>query len=145
MKTVCATILAVLSIPVMAAEKVVEYDEFRVSGRLRDKRPFELFISREPYNRAKHPDIRLDGSHPSYVVSALTLTIAGRQVEIPEHVFRYLADPQIHCGPFLMQDGKTIYLYIRGGDCAGSYTERLTIRGSEFISAATITQPGRRP
>lgn len=117
------------------SEMVVEYDSLRLSGRLRDNRAFELCISRERYRADQHPDIRLDGSPPTFIVSDLFFSIDGRRIAIPAHAFRSLGDPSIYSGPYLMQDGQTINLYIPGGDGAGGYTQRITIRGGKFVRA----------
>lgn len=138
MKPVIFLILcALFATSAAGTEKVVEYDSLRLSGRLRDNRRFELSVSRERYRPGKHPDIRLDGSHPEFVVSDVTLSIDGRQIEIPPHAFRLLGDPIIYSGPYLMEDGRTIYLYIPGGDGAAGYTQRITIRGGNFVGAET--------
>jgi len=122
-----------LAITVSDSEKVVEYDTFTVTGRLRDNRRFELSLWREPFDRKKHGRIKQwiggDGQEPRHVTSGLKLSVAGRPVEIPPSQFEDLADPHIHRGPYLTQDDKAIYLYVDGSDAAGSYTARFTIHG----------------
>jgi hypothetical protein len=124
-------------------EKVVEYDTFRVTGRLRDGRPFELAIFREPYNRGRHRNIKCiggDGSELSHVVSALTLTIAGRNAEIPRSQYEDLGDPHVYGGTYLMQDEHAVYLYVSGSDGAGAYTACFTISDGKLTKRA-IKQP----
>ena len=118
-------------------EKVVEYDTLTVTGRLRDKRPFELSISREPFDQKKQARIKHwiggDGDEPMHVTSGLKLSVAGTNVDIPRSQFEDLADPHIHFGPYLTQDDKAIFLYVDGSDAAGAYTARFTIRDGKVL------------
>jgi len=68
-----------------------------------------------------------DSLDPSqFVFKYIELTLESTKVPLPKHLYHDIYDPS-QIGPFIMDDGKFLYLVINGGDGAGSIEAWLQI------------------
>ena len=130
-------------------EQVVDYDGCEIYGHLHDKAQskFIIRIRASPYSAKRDSAVKswwgVDGGLPSEVTTELSLSIGGIQIAIPHRAFADLGDPHPPGSISLMQPHDTVYLYIHGGDGAGSYVAKFFIRDGKLIRREVV--PGEFP
>jgi hypothetical protein len=137
--------------PCLAAplEQVVDYDSSEITGHLRDtdQTSFTVRIHDAPFTTKLAAGIKswwgVDGGTPRRVTVELAFRIGRAEVTIPRHAYSDLGDPIIPNGISVMQRRKDIYLYLRGGDAAGSYTAKFFIRDGKLTRREVV--PGEFP
>jgi hypothetical protein len=128
----------------MALEQVVDYDSMELSGSLRNQHQarFSLRITEAPFvaNEAsvKADYWGTDDGAPTTVVGELELQIGKNSIRIFKKAYADLGNPIIPDGIYLMEDGNTVILNLRGGDGAGGYHSRLFFKDLRLIRRKTF-------
>jgi hypothetical protein len=149
MRHILGVLLFTASCLAATVEQVVDYDGAEVTGHLRDARKssFAIRIHDAPYSTKLAAGIRswwgVDGGIPNRVTTELAIRIGRAEVTIPRHAYSDLGDPIIPYGVSLMQDRKYTYVYLRGGDGAGSYIAKFFIRAGRLTRREVV--PGEFP
>lgn len=91
------------------------------AGQSYTGREYEINWSRIEYDGRKIQDWVGGDSFdpPRYVFDSVELVVDGRKIPIPNDLYSDIYDPASY-GPFVMDDGKFLYLVIKAGDGAGS-------------------------
>jgi hypothetical protein len=134
------------ALPCLAAsvEQVVDYDRCEITGNLRDaaRTSFVVRLHDSPLTPKLAEGIKkwwgVDGGAPRRVTAELTLRIGSSQVSIPRSAYSDLGDPIIPNGVYLMQQRRDIYLYLRGGDAAGSYLAKFLVRDGRLTRREVV-------
>jgi hypothetical protein len=83
---------------------------------------------------------------PEIEFSSLEILVNGVSIEIPDSAYKNLYEPQLcqsdrfskGVAAYTSLDGKFIYLYIYGGNAAGTYFTKLIFDHKQFITKWTI-------
>jgi hypothetical protein len=130
-------------------EQVVDYDGCEISGHLRDaaQTSFTIRIHDAPISTKLEADIKSwwggDGGRPRRITTDLALRIGRTEITILPRANADLGDPNIPNSVWLMQLHDDIYLYLRGGDDAGSYTTKFLIHDGALTRREVV--PGEFP
>jgi hypothetical protein len=139
----------VLQCPAASVEQVVDYDGCEISGHLRDAAAtsFTIRIHDAPLTAKLGAGIKswwgVDGGIPRRVTSDLALRIGHTEVTIPRRAYADLGNPNLPNSISLMQLHKDIYLYIHGGDAAGSYIAKFFVHDGRLTRREVV--PGEFP
>jgi hypothetical protein len=126
----CASLLSA------AAE---EFRKIDISGVTNDKLPFELRIRCAAFSsKLSHGVTHFWGGddpmfRPQYVVTELTLVVAGHRFSIPSSAFQDLGDVRVPTNFNPYGDAGETMLIWGGGDAAGSYTAHFFFRDFKLI------------
>lgn len=89
------------------------------------------------YEEPRHGRVRLDGAVPETVLEELSVTVGNRDVSPPESEYSGFGDPNIGSEFFplrIEEDSEgLLYLYLSGGDGAGSHRRRFVLSSSSWL------------
>jgi len=130
-------ISAVLS-PEVGEKVVTSYNGVHLFGEIESGVDFELVLrSRRSWTDSDREKVfyGVEGTEmlkSKTIISEFKLTIGNKAVYIPSSSYVDLA--KVHTlGVFLMKKDNEVYLYLFGGDGAGSYRAKFTIRDWKLI------------
>jgi hypothetical protein len=94
-------------------------------------------VVQEPYRESVHGRIRLDGSIPTHALTEFRVSIDGVNMDIPASDYANSGNPHIG-GEFYPLDIEYVepglfYVYLSGGDGAGSYIDRFVFSKQSWI------------
>lgn len=114
---------------------VVNYFAVALEGEMQNGKKFEAQIRTAPYEGAATTFWGTDGWKPRRTIDKLTVTIAGRIIEIPEAAISDLADLTLPAGFYLMDRGSgNATVTLQGGDGSAAFTAILLVEGDRVVS-----------
>ena len=119
-------------------EQTSRYRSMAISGELSTGEKFSAFIELfkvkcDVYNSKKH-FYGIDRPCPDTQIGKLELRISDKAVEIPKEKYQDLADISLPLGFYVMQLGKEVRLYVKGGDGIAAYTAGFHIVDGKLVA-----------
>ena len=94
-------------------------------------------VALEPYRESVHGKIRMDGEFPTYALTEFKVSIDGVDMDIPARDYSHFGDPHIgeEFYPLKIEyiESGLFYVYLSGGDGAGSYGSRFVFSKQSWI------------